>query len=167
MVSSEMARDLRRPPVKLLSVAQGTGKGWGDLLENDDPELFATAGFRAIRDPLYGMAGLAPADIDVVQLYENFSAQGVASLIDHGFCTYENVAEVLKFENLIAPGGKLPVNTSGGNLAHGFVHGFVTAVESIRCLRGESPNPVPGVRTCLLAGGPGAPTISSAIFGID
>lgn len=167
LVSTEMARDLKKKPVKLLSVAQGSEKGWGDLIENDREDLYPTAGFRAIRDKLYGMAGLTPADIDVVQLYENFSAQGVASLIDHGFCTYENVAEVLRFENLIAPSGGLPVNTSGGNLAHGFVHGFVTAVEAIRCLRGESPNPVPGARTSLLAGGPGSPTISSAIFGVD
>ena len=167
MVSSEVARDLKKKPVKLLSVAQGSQKGWGDLIENDETELYATGGFRAIKDRLYDMAGLTPADIDVVQLYENFSAQGVASLIDHGFCTYENVAEVVRYENLIAPSGSLPVNTSGGNLAHGFVHGFVTAVESIRCLRGESPNPVPDAKTCLLAGGPGAPTISSAIFGVD
>ena len=167
LVASDVARDLKRPPVKLLAVAQGTEKGWGDLIENDREDLYPTAGFRAIRDKLYGMAGLTPSDIDVVQLYENFSAQGVASLIDHGFCTYENVAEVLRFENLIAPSGGLPVNTSGGNLAHGFVHGFVTAVEAVRCLRGESPNPVPGARTSLLAGGPGSPTISSAIFGVD
>ncbi len=167
LVSSEMARDLRKKPVKLLSVAQGAGKGWGDLLENDAEDLYATAGFGAIRERLYRGADLAPADIDVVQLYENFSAQGVASLIDHGFCTYENVAEVVRYENLIAPSGKLPVNTSGGNLAHGFVHGIGTAIEAVRVLRGESSNPVPGARTCLLAGGPGAPTVSSAIFGID
>jgi acetyl-CoA acetyltransferase len=153
MVSSDVARDLRKAPVKLLSAAQGTQKGWGDLLENDDPALYATAGFGAIRERLYNQAGLAPADIDVVQLYENFSAQGVASLIDHGFCTYENVAEV-------------PLNTSGGNFAHGFVHGIGCAIEAVRVLRGESANPVPGAKTCLLAGGPGAPTISSAIFGV-
>ena len=165
LVSSELAKDLRKPPVKLLSVAQGTQKGWGDLLENDDADLYPTAGFGAIRERLYGQAGLTPQDIVVVQLYENFSAQGVASLIDHGFCTYENVAEVIRFDNLVAPGGKLPVNTAGGNFAHGFVHGIGCAVEAVRVLRGESANPVPDARTCLLAGGPGAPTISSAIFG--
>lgn len=167
LVSTEMARDLRKKPVKLLSVAQGTHKGFGELLENDRSDLYATAGFRSIRDRLYNQAGLTSADIDVVQLYENFNAQGVASLIDHGLCTYENAAEIIRFENLIAPSGKLPVNTSGGNFGHGFVHGFVTAVEAIRCLRGESANPVPNARTSLLAGGPAAPTISSAIFGID
>ena len=133
----------------------------------EDAALLKDWGVDLMQGRLFGMAELTPSDIDVVQLYENFSAQGVASLIDHGFCTYENVAEVLRYENLIAPSGGLPVNTSGGNLAHGFIHGFVTAVEAIRCLRGESPNPVPGARTSLLAGGPGAPTVSSAIFGVD
>jgi acetyl-CoA acetyltransferase len=164
MVSAERAKDLRKPPVHLVGVAQGAAKGWGDLLENDDVDVYATAGFRSVAKRLWEQTGLNPQDIDVAQLYENFSAQGVASLIDHGFCTYENVAEVVCYENLIAEGGKLPVNTSGGNFAQGFIHGIGMAVEAVRQLRGESANPVAGARTCLLAGGPGAPTVSSAIF---
>lgn len=164
MVSAERARDLAKQPIYLLGCAQGTEAGWGDLLENDDAELYATAGFRPIARRLYESTGLSPSDIDVVQLYENFDAQGVMSLIDHGFCTYEDVAEVVRFENLISDGGKLPINTSGGNLAQGFIHGIGLAVEAVRQLRGESSNPVAGARTCLLAGGPGAPTVSSAIF---
>lgn len=165
MVSAERARDLKKPPVYLLGCANGAEKGWGDLLENDDEALYPTAGFRPIARRLYAETGLSPADIDVVQLYENFSAQGVASLIDHGFCTYENVAEVVRFDNLIAPTGKLPVNTGGGNFAQGFIHGIGTAYETVKQLRGESSNPVPDAKICLLAGGPGAPTVSSAIFG--
>lgn len=164
MVSAERARDLKKPPVYLLGCANGAEKGWGDLLENDDEALYPTAGFRPIARRLYADTGLSPADIDVVQLYENFSAQGVASLIDHGFCTYENVAEVIRFDNLIAPSGKLPVNTGGGNFAQGFIHGIGTAIETVKQLRGESANPVPGAKIGLLAGGPGAPTVSSAIF---
>lgn len=164
MVSAERARDLKKKPAYLLGCANGAEKGWGDLLENDDEELYATAGFRPIARRLYAETGLSPADIDVVQLYENFSAQGIASLIDHGFCSYENVAEVVRFENLIAPTGKLPINTGGGNFAQGFIHGIGTALEAVKQLRGESANPVPDATTCLLAGGPGAPTVSSAIF---
>ena len=166
LVSAEHARDLKKKPVSLLGVAQGARPGWGDLIENDVDELYPTAGFRGIAQRLYEQTGLTAADIDVVQLYENFSAQGIASLIDHGFCTYENVAEVVRYENLIAPTGKLPINTAGGNFANGFVHGIGTAVEAIRVLRGESANPVADAKTCLLAGGPGAPTVSSAIFGV-
>ncbi|HKY92564.1 MAG TPA: hypothetical protein VJM11_16060, partial [Nevskiaceae bacterium] len=135
MVSTERARDLRKPPVYLLGVAQGAEQGWGDLLENDDD--YASAGFRPIARRLWAQTGLTPPDIDCAQLYENFSAQGVASLIDHGFCTYENVADFVRFENLIAPGGGLPVNTAGGNLAEGFIHGIGMAVEAVRQLRGE------------------------------
>lgn len=164
MVSAERARHLKKKPVYMLGCANGAEKGWGDLLENDDEDLYATAGFRPIAKRLYADTGLSPSDIDVVQLYENFSAQGIASLIDHGFCTYENVADVVRFENLIAPTGKLPINTGGGNFAQGFIHGIGTALEAVKQLRGESANPVSGATTCLLAGGPGAPTVSSAIF---
>ena len=164
MVASERAADLAKRPVYLTGVAQGAAKGWGDLLENDDDDQYATSGFRLTARDLWERTGLSPADIDVVQIYENFSAQGVAALIDHGFCTYENVAEVVRFENLIAPGGGLPVNTSGGNLAQGFIHGIGMPIEAVRQLRGESANPVPDAKTCLLTGGPGAPTVSSAIF---
>lgn len=164
LVSAARARDLKKRPVYLLGCAQGAEKGWGDLLENDDVDLYATGGFRPIARNLYRDTGLTPADIDVVQLYENFDAQGIMSLIDHGFCDYENVAEVLRFDNLIADGGRLPINTAGGNLAHGFIHGIGLPIEAVRQLRGESANPVAGARTCLVAGGPGAPIVSSAIL---
>lgn len=165
LTSAERARDLKQKPVYLKGVAQGAGRGWGDLLQNDDH--YASAGFESVARRLWAQTGLTPADIDVVQLYENFSAQGVASLIDHGFCTYEDVGEVVRYENLIAPSGKLPVNTAGGNLAQGFIHGIGMAVEAVEQLRGASANPVPGARFCLLAGGPGAPTVSSAIFSTE
>ncbi|MET0984029.1 MAG: transporter [Steroidobacteraceae bacterium] len=163
LVATERAKDLKKRPIHVLGVANGTAKGWGDLLENDDN--YASAGFQPVARRLWDQTGLTPNDIDVVQLYENFSAQGVASLIDHGFCTYESVGEFVRFENLIAPSGRLPVNTSGGNFAQGFIHGIGCAIEAVRVLRGESANPVPDAKTCLLAGGPGAPTVSSAIFG--
>lgn len=165
LTSAERARDLKQKPIYLKGVAQGAGRGWGDLLQNDDH--YASAGFGSVARRLWAQTGLSPADIDVVQLYENFSAQGVASLIDHGFCTYDNVGEVVRYENLIAPTGKLPVNTAGGNLAQGFIHGIGMAVEAVEQLRGTSANPVPGARFCLLAGGPGAPTVSSAIFSTE
>jgi acetyl-CoA acetyltransferase len=167
MVSAERARDLAKPPVYLLGCAQGAEAGWGDLLENDADDLYASGGFRALARRLYAETELSPADIDVVQLYENFDAQGVMSLIDHGFCTHENAVEVIRFENLIADGGSLPINTAGGNLAQGFIHGIGLPIEAVRQLRGESSNPVANARTCLLAGGPGAPTVSSAIFAND
>ena len=71
---------------------------------------------------------------------------------------------MVRYDNLIAPTGKLPINTAGGNLAQGFIHGIGMAVEAVEQLRGDSANPVPGAKTCLLMGGPAAPLVSSAIF---
>src|SRR5690606_25628591 len=103
LVSAERARDLKKKPIYILGVANGTEKGWGDLLDNDHD--YASAGFRPVAQELWEQTGLTPKDIDVAQLYENFGAQGIASLIDHGFCTYENVSEFVRMENLIAPNG--------------------------------------------------------------
>lgn len=162
LVSAERARDLRKKPVYLLAAAHGAHKGWGDLLENDTD--YTSTGFESIARRLWEKTGLGPRDIDVTQLYENFSFQGLSSLVGHGLTTWESMAEDIVFENLIAPSGRIPVNTSGGNLGQGFIHGINIAVEAVRQLRGESSNPVPGARTCLVAGGPGSPINSSAIF---
>jgi acetyl-CoA acetyltransferase len=165
MVAGSHARDLRQTPVYLRAAAMGAGQGWGDLLENDAD--YASAGFASVARRLYHQADLTPQDIDVAQIYDNFTAQGVASMIDHGFCTHESAAAFLTFENLTAPGGKLPINTSGGNMAQGFIHGIGILVEGVQQLRGLSANPVPGAQHCLIAGGPGAPIVSSAILTLD
>lgn len=165
LVSAERARDLKKKPVYVLGVAQGAARGWGDLLENDDDDQYATVGFKSVAHHLWRQTGLQPADMDVAQIYENFSAQAVASIVDHGFCSWEEAGDFIRFENLIAPGGKLPINTSGGNIGQGFIHGIGMMIECVHQLRGESSNPVPDAKTCLLAGGPGAPIVSSAIFG--
>lgn len=44
------------------------------------------------------------------------------------------------------------------------MHGINLVVEAVRQLRGESSNPVPNAKTCLVVGGPGSPINSSAIF---
>ena len=61
---------------------------------------------------LYDMAGVKPADVDVVQSYENFTGGVLMSLVEHGFFTAEEANDFLTPENLMAPSGKLPLNTS-------------------------------------------------------
>jgi hypothetical protein len=85
--------------------------------------------------------------------------------MEHGFFTPETVNEVITFENLIAPTGKLPINTGGGCLGEGFIHGMEVVLEGVRQLRGDSTNPVPGAEVCLVTGGPASTYTSSALFG--
>ena len=163
LVSADRAKDLKKKPVYLLAAAQGGQQGWGDVWENH-PD-YGSAGYKSLARRLWQRSGLGPKDIDVLQVYENFSGQAVASIIDHGFCSVEEAGECLTFENLIAPRGRLPTNTAGGNLGEGFVHGIGLAIETVRQLRGESANPVANARTCLLVGGPGTSVNSTAVFG--
>jgi acetyl-CoA acetyltransferase len=163
LTAADRVADLASIPVHLLGVAHGAGAGWGERWENEAD--YWSAGFSTVAKRVYESAGLTPSDVDVVQVYENFTGAAVAALIEHGFCTPATAAEVLTFDNLIAPSGRLPINTSGGNLAEGFVHGMHLALEAVRQLRGESANPVPGAEICLLTGGPMAPLVSSALFG--
>lgn len=151
-----------RPTPHVVAVEEGGPYRWGQLTENDD--AYSTAGYATLASRLWEATGLTAADIDVTQVYENFSGAAVASLIDFGFCTPENAAELLTLENLSAPTGAMPINTGGGMLAEGFVHGVGTLAEAVRQIRGESPNQVPDVRHSLVIGGPYAPLQSTVLF---
>jgi acetyl-CoA acetyltransferase len=93
------------------------------------------------------------------------TGMGVSALIEHGFCTLESAGEFITFDNLIAPNGGLPVNTSGGHLAEGFLHGMSLVNETVRQIRGTSVNQVPGAALSLMTGGPGDPVVSTALLG--
>jgi acetyl-CoA acetyltransferase len=160
LTSAEEAKELRHPAAFLLGVAQG---GPGQVWENEVD--YHSAGFKGVAQRLWRQSGLTPRDVDVAQVYESFSGAAVAAMIDHGLTTIEESGEFFKVENLIAPHGRLPVNTAGGNIAEGNAHGMGLAVEAVRQLRGESSNPVPDAKVCLLTGGPTSPLVSSALFG--
>ncbi|MGV9733139.1 thiolase C-terminal domain-containing protein [Rhodococcus aetherivorans] len=173
LVSAERAKTLRPDPAYLLAGAQGAPGGYSELIDNDLGEQYMTAGFGpanngkpGVAERLWSAAGLGPDDVDVVQVYENFSGPAVAALIDHGLCPPgEAAGTFMTVENLTAPNGKLPINTSGGNLADSFINGLNLAVEAVRQIRGTSTNPVEGAKTSLFIGGPMAPLVSSVLFG--
>ncbi|GAB3273961.1 thiolase C-terminal domain-containing protein [Kineosporia babensis] len=165
VTTAERARRLRRPPAYVLSAVQGSGPGWFESAENED--TYTSAGFHpAMVERLWRGAGIGPGDVDVVQVYENFSGPAVASLIDLGLVPPgPDATKVLHRDNLLAPHGALPLNTAGGNLAEGFVHGIGLVVEAVRQIQGRSPNQVPGAAISLLLGGPMAPLVSATLFG--
>lgn len=84
-------------------------------------------------------AGVSPADIDVVQLYDAFTINTVLFLEDLGFCPKGEGGRFVA-SGAIAPGGALPVNTNGGGLScnHPGMYGLFTMVEAVRQLRGEA-----------------------------
>ena len=160
---SDHAMDLAKAPAMVLAAQQSGGHRSGATVENATD--YVTSSFKPAVKYLYEQAGVTPQDVDVVQSYENFTGGVVMSLIEHGFCTYENVDQVLTFDNLRADGGNLPLNTSGGNLAECYMHGLGLQIEAVRQVRGESCNQVPDVKVALANAGPMVAVASTAIYG--
>jgi acetyl-CoA acetyltransferase len=160
---ADRAPDLPHQPVYVIAAASGAYHSAGRSGFNESP--FASAGFPTVARRLWADAGLGPSDVDVVQSYENFTGGVVMSLAEHGLCEPEAVDEVLTPENLSAPHGRVPLNTSGGNLAEAYVHGFNLAVEAVRQIRGSSSNQVPNCRVALVSAGPLTAPVSSFVLG--
>lgn len=133
MTRADRARDLRRKPVAVLGAAAETHHreiGW---LEDLTVTAAARSGARA-----YDQAGLGPADVDVVQVYDAFTINTLLFLEDLGFCPKGEAGRFVE-GGTIAPGGRLAVNTNGGGLSccHPGMYGLFPIVESVRQLRGE------------------------------
>ncbi len=165
VVNAERVGDYRGTPAYILSGVQGAAAGWTESVENEN--TYTSAGFHpALVKRLWDGAHVTAADVDVAQVYENFTGPAVASMIDHGLCPPGPAAgEVLTVDNLTVQRGRLPINTAGGNIAEGFVHGIGLVAEAVRQIRGGSSNPVADADVSLLIGGPMAPLVSSTVFG--
>ncbi len=165
VTSAARARHLAKKPAYILSAPMGTLAGGGALEENIRP--YSRAGQLGVATRMWAESGYGPKDVDVAQIYQNMTGLGVGALLDHGFCTAENAGEFITFDNLIAPTGKLPVNTSGGDLAEGFIHGMGLVTEAVRQLRGDSVNQVPNAKLSLMTGGPGDTMTSTGLLGTE
>jgi acetyl-CoA acetyltransferase len=162
VTSAERARDLKQQPAYILSAAQGSFLRQGATAHNA-PD-YATSNFKTVAPRLYQMAGVGPSDVDVLQSYENFTGGVLMSMVEHGFCEPEECNEFFTVENFAAPDGKLPLNTSGGNLAECYMHGLELITEAVKQLRGSSPNQVPDVEISMVTSGPMVQPVSSMIL---
>ena len=87
-------------------------------------------------DTLYRRAGLGPSDIDVAQFYDCFTITVLLQLEDYGFCA-KGEGGAFASSGAIELGGSLPINTGGGHLSEGYIHGMNHIVEGVRQIRGD------------------------------
>jgi len=110
---------------------------------------------------LYERAGLGPDDIDVVQFYDCFTITLLLQLEDYGFCA-KGEGGPFAASGALDLDGKVPINTAGGNLSEGYIHGMNHIVEGVRQMRGTSYSQVDGAQTCLVTSG--IPVITSSLI---
>ncbi|MBT5895178.1 MAG: acetyl-CoA acetyltransferase [Rhodospirillaceae bacterium] len=165
IVSAERAKDLRQKPAYILGAAQGSDHRCGAGVLN--ASNFGSSSFATVAPRLYETAGVSPSDIDVLQSYENFTTGVMMAVVEHGFCAPEECNEFFTQENLAAPTGRVPLNTSGGNLAECYMHGLGLQLEAVRQIRGESCNQVPDVKLAMNIAGPMVTPVSSLIMGSE
>ena len=145
--SAEHARDLKQPPVLISGMGQGYTT---QILERED-WWYAPHQKTAVQDA-YRMAGVGPRDIDVAQLYDNFTPSVLLWLEHGGFCEPGEAGAFVE-GGRIRLGGELPVNTAGGNLSESFMEGWLHVVEGVRQMRGQcGPRQVQDAETCLVTG---------------
>jgi len=99
-----------------------------------------------------------PADVDTAQLYDGFSFQALAWLEALGFCVVCEGGQFVQGGSRIALDGELPLNTFGGQIGAGRLHGFGFAHEAVVQLRGKAGQRQiaenPRVAVCASGGGP-------------
>lgn len=165
LVSAERARDFPHLPCYLLAAVAGSQYRAGAPVHNT-PD-YATSSFKTVAPRLYEMARMGPADVDVLQSYENFTGGVLMSIVEHGFCQPQEANEFFVLDNLVAPDGQLPLNTSGGNLAECYMHGLGLNLEAVRQIRRTSTGQVPHAEVSMVISGPMVTPVSSCIFGSE
>lgn len=149
LVSAERARTLEVQPAYVLSATQSLtpyGEPMGQLYARDYMRIAHPDAPRR----LYEGAGIGPADVDVAAIYDASSFFTLRTLEVYGFAQPRQGWRYV-IDNGTGLDSPLPVNTHGGHLSEGYVHGMTGILEAVRQLRGTAYNQVKDVRHSMYA----------------
>jgi acetyl-CoA acetyltransferase len=164
ITSTERARDLAKPPVLIRAVAGGAppDRRAGMMFPVVTREDMTDLGGRRAGETLWRRAGVGPQDMDIAQIYDCFTISVLLQLEAYGFCKRGESGHFAASGALLQEGA-LPINTAGGHLSEGYVHGMNHIVEAVRQLRGEADMQIDDAELCLCTGGP-LPVGSSVVL---
>jgi len=162
VTSAERARDLKHRPAMIDAAAQGSSLDQYSMTSYYRSEL-GLPEMGLVGRQLWAQSGLTPADIQTAVLYDHFTPFTLIQLEELGFCGRGEAKDFVA-DGAIEIGGRLPVNTHGGQLGEAYIHGMNGIAEGVRQLRGTSVNQVDGVEHVLVTAGTGVPT-SGLILG--
>jgi len=166
VASASRAAQTRKAPIWVL----GHGESHTHNTITNMPDLATHQAAIASGRAAFAMAGLTPAEIDVVEIYDSFTITVILTLEALGFCGRGEGGAFVSGQRT-APGGPFPMNTNGGGLSycHPGMYGIFLLIEATRQLRGEcGPRQVEGARLALAHGTGGVlSSAATVILGKD
>jgi len=165
VVSAERARDLPNTPALIVAGAQGAGEEQWTMTSFFRDDIAQLPEMKVVADELWTSSGLTPADIQTAILYDHFTPYVLMQLEEFGFCGRGEAKDFIA-DGALEIGGRLPINTHGGQLGEAYIHGMNGIAEAVRQIRGTSVNQVDSVENVLVTAGTGVPT-SGLILGVD
>lgn len=148
VTSVERAGKLDRPMVRMLAGGERTNFAPHDF-------LMLEGGWTAFAPQMFADAGLAPDDVDMVQLYDDYPIMELVQLEGLGFCGRGEGGRFVEATD-ISRTGTLPVNTGGGQLScgqSGAGGGAIGLTEAVMQLQGEAgERQLERARTALVSG---------------
>ena len=163
VTSLERARDLRRSPAVVQAAAQGSGPDQFTMTSFYRDDMTGLPEMGVVARQLWQQSGIGPADVRTAVLYDHFTPYVLMQLEELGFCPRGEARHFIA-GGAIEIGGRLPINTHGGQLGEAYIHGLNGIAEGVRQVRGSSVNQVPGDGPVLVTAGTGVPT-SGLILG--
>ncbi|BDM64236.1 lipid-transfer protein [Shewanella sp. NFH-SH190041] len=160
---ADRAKDLSDHPVVIKAGAQGIASGQQIMTSYYRDEITGLPEMGVVAKTLYRQSGLAPEDFQTAVIYDHFTPFVLPQLEEFGFAKRGQAAEFIRAGEH-ARGGRLPINTHGGQLGEAYIHGMNGVAEAVRQVRGSAVNQVDDVHNVLVTAGTGVPT-SGLILG--
>jgi acetyl-CoA acetyltransferase len=161
----ERARDLKQPAAIVEAAAQGMADDQHMMRSFFRDSIVGLPEMGTCARQIWETSGLGPDDVKTAVLYDHFTPFVLAQLEEFGFCGPGEAKDFIA-DGGIEIGGRLPVNTHGGQLGEAYLHGMNGIAEGVRQVRGTSVNQVDGAEHVLVTGGTGVPT-SALMLGVD
>jgi acetyl-CoA acetyltransferase len=163
VTTAERAKSLRQTPAIIRAAAQGAADDQQMMTSYYRPDISRLSEMDLVAQQLYDQAGIGPDGIRTAVLYDHFSPFVLPQIEAFGFAKPGQAKDFIR-EGGIELGGRLPVNTNGGQLGEAYIHGMNGIAEGVRQVRGTSVNQVQGDGDVLVTAGTGVPT-SGLILG--
>jgi len=151
ITSADRAKDMKTAGKTVYLL--GSGEACDSPMVSLMDDMTSSKGFKIASRQAFAESGIKHSDVDHLMIYDAFAHLPLYGLEDLGFVGRGEAGAFIQAGHT-RPGGKLPLNTSGGGIlyTHTGMYGMFAILEAVRQLRGEAFRQVKDVKTSLVQG---------------